>query len=123
MNTCRINLLAAQRGNPSTKRRRTGNYHESAPVDDRFEDVRLHDETVGSRKTVRVTEQVSHRQSSWAGGDTWLPEDSVEFGLRDSDEWFDEEDITSTQDEAPILPELGVLKKRSQVSVNFFYHR
>jgi len=60
MNTRRFNQWATTH---LTKRWRTGTYCDAIPVDDEFDKVAVREETVTSRKMVRVTERVIQRDT------------------------------------------------------------
>ena len=122
MNTRRFNQGANARLKAPNKRRKTGAYHDSIPVDDDdFATVSVREETVGSRKLVRVTERITQRSStSWSSSDAWLPEDNTDFGLQQEDAWFDDEEELPQADSTITLGP-DVPKKRSLVSVSAIF--
>ena len=127
MNTRRFNLAATARSTSGHKRRRTTqtSHHERAPIDDDFDTIRWRDETLDSRKRVltTTTERESSTNDTWSSGDSWLPEDSTEFGLDDEPAWFDDdEDGTVHIEIEPPLQTAGGNKKRSIVSVSVSVH-
>jgi len=129
MNTRLFNLAAAaritrSRGSSDQKRRRTtqNSRHERAQTEDEFDTVRWREESLNSRKrVVTTTEREAVRDDTWSASNSWLPEDSTEFGLDAESAWFDEDQDGSVFIEIqPPLPAAG--KKRSVVSVSGLFH-
>lgn len=60
---------------------------------------------------------------SWFTGESWLPEDSTEFGLDDESAWFDDDRDGAIHIEIePPLATAGGKQKRSVVSVSDSFH-
>ena len=130
MNTRLLNLAAAGRtsrtqGTSGHKRRRTTqtSHHDRAIIEDAFDTVRCRDETLDSRKRLQtIADRESLPNDTWSVGESWLPEDSTEFGLDDESAWFDDDEdgIVHIEIEPPLPTASG--KKRSVVSVSLFFH-
>ena len=121
MNTRLFNLAAG-----GHKRRRTtpASYHDKAPIEEDFGTIRWREETVSSRGQVQTTMQRKSlcNDKSWSMGESWLPEDSTEFGLEEESAWFDDDNDGICIEIQPPFPAPGGQNKRSIVSVSHSFH-
>jgi len=122
MNTRLFNLAAS-----GHKHRRTAPtlYRDKAPIEEDFGTIRWREETVSSRGQVQTTKQREslYSDKTWSTGESWLPEDSTEFGLEEEEVWFDNDDNGICNEIQLPLPIPGGQNKRSIVSVSHLFQQ
>lgn len=104
---------------PSQRRKSQfgGSYHDRIPLEDDYEVVQARTASLTSRNGP-INSQVSSLPLPWTIGSSWAPEESFEFSLDPSDEWFDETLDANVEDvmDHIIIPKAK--NKRSEASVS-----
>lgn len=117
-NSRRANKAAEAR---AAKRQRAsfgGSYHDRAVDEEDYEVVYSWESHLNSRrKHVETPRSPQKGRTAWVEGETWMPEDSPEFGLDPAGDWCDEEFGKDVMEPPRPVEKPVEKKKRSRVSV------
>lgn len=103
------------------KRRRTEGtkaYHDRIELPDDFEVVHSRETLVRQRTGLPVDTPRSPQKgrTTWTSGDSWAPEENLEFALDPDGEWYDEQVEAPVAEAIKVRPKLKT--KKSKVSVS-----
>ena len=99
-----------------------GAYWDRIPLEEDFESIQAHTASRVPFNQAAANQRIFSVPSPWTIGSSWAPEESTEFSLDPTDEWYDEALEADVADVMDILQDSLKKKKkrkRSQASVSW----